>query len=136
MQNNYEETENVLKEVQSDYKEKQNDVLSLFVVMLRLSQSCRGCLSVSLIAPQMRRMHEREARESSCVCRAAGGPPALTLAARSARLLIPLSGCRLPCLPSLPPPFPPLDQVIRNLQKFLVLFALSLHSLTSRHQGK
>lgn len=103
MQNNYEETENVLKEVQSDYKEKQNDVLSLFVVMLRLSQSCRGCLSVSLIAPQMRRMHEREARESSCVCRAAGGPPALTLAARSARLLIPLSGCRLPCLPSLPP---------------------------------
>lgn len=129
MQNNYEETENVLKEVQSDYKEKQNDVLSLFVVMLRLSQSCRGCLSVSLIT----RMHEREARESSCVCRAAGGPPALTLAARSARLLIPLSGCRLP---SLLPPFPPLDQVIRNLQKFLVLFALSLHSLTSRHQGK
>ena len=33
------------------------------------------------------------------VCRAASGPPALTLAARSACSLIPLWGCHLPCLP-------------------------------------
>lgn len=76
-------------------------------------------------------------RKSFCVCWAASRPQALTLAAC---LLIPLLGCTLPCLtPSLSPSPPLLVQVIRNLQlrlKSLVLFALSLLSLTSRHQGK
>lgn len=97
MQNNYEETENVLKEVQSDYKEKQNDVLSLFVVMLRLSVVQR--MSVSFI----NHTHAWTWSERVFLCLQSCRPPALTLAARSARLLIPLSGCRLPCLPSLPP---------------------------------
>lgn len=98
--------------------------------------ACRGCESLSLI-PHRRRAHThaREVRQRFCACRAASRPPALTLAACSACLLIPLLGCLLPCLP--PSPFPlPLDQVIRNLQTFLVLFALPLHSLISRHQGK
>lgn len=73
-------------------------------------------------------MHAHEARGPVCACRAASRPAALTLAARSARLLIPLLGRHLPCLTSSTSPTssptsspPPSDQVIRNLQKFPVL---------------
>lgn len=76
----------------------------------RALTACKHCDSLSLFPRRLSaRLNAQELKESLCVCGAASRPRALTLAARSARLLIPLLGCHLPRRPS-----PPSDQVIRN----------------------
>lgn len=74
--------------------------LKSLVVMLCLFQSCRRCLSVSLIAPQMRRMHERETRVFLCLqsCRQAS----------SSHLGCSLVNTTL----RMPPPLPPLPPLL------------------------
>lgn len=66
------------------------------LLIIRSLTACWGCQSVSLI-PHRRHthMHAREVKKCFCVCRAVSRPRALTLAARSACLLMPLLGCHL-----------------------------------------